>query len=111
MTIADITLHRLKLPLATPYHVSYRVSEDFEPIIVEAMEAMTPSVPATVLPLRIPVQDVYKFDSRRCYQVDLDRWMSGAYAVPAVEPDEEDVDRLVDMAEGNGDPETGGDAE
>ncbi len=38
MTIADITLHRLKLPLATPYHVSYRVYEDFEPIIVEARD-------------------------------------------------------------------------
>lgn len=35
MTIADITLHRLKLPLTTPYHVSYRVYEDFDPIIAE----------------------------------------------------------------------------
>jgi len=38
VTIADITLHWLKLPLATPYHVSYRVYEDFEPIIVEARD-------------------------------------------------------------------------
>ena len=38
MTIAEITLHRLRLPLTTPYHVSYRVYEDFEPIIVEARD-------------------------------------------------------------------------
>ncbi len=36
MTVTEITLHRLKLPLETPYHVSYRVYEDFEPIVVEA---------------------------------------------------------------------------
>ena len=38
MTVADITLYRLKLPLETPYHVSYRVYEDFEPIVVEARD-------------------------------------------------------------------------
>ena len=30
------------------------------------------------------------FCSRRCADVDLHRWLSGAYAVPAVEDDEED---------------------
>lgn len=39
MLIDDITLHRVKLPLAVPYRVSYRVYEDFEPIIVEARDA------------------------------------------------------------------------
>ncbi len=38
MTVTEITLHRVKLPLAVPYHVSYRVYEDFEPIIVEARD-------------------------------------------------------------------------
>lgn len=39
MAVTEITLHRVKLPLAVPYHVSYRVYEDFEPIIVEARDA------------------------------------------------------------------------
>ncbi|MEE9196258.1 MAG: enolase C-terminal domain-like protein, partial [Alphaproteobacteria bacterium] len=39
MLIEEITLHRVKLPLAVPYHVSYRVYEDFGPIIVEARGA------------------------------------------------------------------------
>jgi L-alanine-DL-glutamate epimerase-like enolase superfamily enzyme len=36
VTIAEITLYRVKMLLSVPYHVSYRVYEDFEPIIVEA---------------------------------------------------------------------------
>jgi endogenous inhibitor of DNA gyrase (YacG/DUF329 family) len=35
----------------------------------------------------------YPFCSPRCRQVDLHRWLTGAYAIPAVEtddPDEED---------------------
>lgn len=38
MTVAEITLYLIKLPLATPYHVSYRVYDDFEPIIVEVRD-------------------------------------------------------------------------
>jgi L-alanine-DL-glutamate epimerase-like enolase superfamily enzyme len=38
VTIAEITLYRVKMPLSVPYHVSYRVYEDFEPIIVEARD-------------------------------------------------------------------------
>jgi len=30
------------------------------------------------------------FCSRRCADVDLNRWLSGAYAVPAVEEDDPD---------------------
>jgi len=32
------------------------------------------------------------FCSRRCADVDLHRWLSGAYAVPAVEGEEDDLD-------------------
>ncbi len=39
MRVREIILYRLKLPLETPYHVSYRVYEDFEPIVVEARDA------------------------------------------------------------------------
>jgi L-alanine-DL-glutamate epimerase-like enolase superfamily enzyme len=36
--LEQITLHRLRLPLRRPYHVSYRVYEAFEPIVVEARD-------------------------------------------------------------------------
>lgn len=37
-----------------------------------------------------PVDAAYKpFCSRRCADVDLQRWFSGRYAVPAVETDDE----------------------
>ena len=39
MAVAEIVLYRVKMPLSVPYHVSYRVYEDFEPIIVEARDA------------------------------------------------------------------------
>ncbi len=35
------------------------------PTVVEALDAFEPPVPPTDLPLRLPVQDVYKFDDRR----------------------------------------------
>jgi uncharacterized protein len=36
-----------------------------------------------------PVVDEFKpFCSRRCADVDLHRWFTGAYAVPAVESDD-----------------------
>jgi endogenous inhibitor of DNA gyrase (YacG/DUF329 family) len=33
------------------------------------------------------------FCSRRCADVDLHRWLSGVYAVPAVEGEEDDLDK------------------
>ena len=38
MPIQEITLYRVKMLLSVPYHVSYRVYEDFEPIIVKARD-------------------------------------------------------------------------
>jgi L-alanine-DL-glutamate epimerase-like enolase superfamily enzyme len=38
MRVAGLTLHLVHLPLTVPYHVSYRVYEDFDPILVEAMD-------------------------------------------------------------------------
>ena len=36
-----------------------------------------------------PAEQMFRpFCSRRCADVDLHRWLSGAYAVPAVETDE-----------------------
>ncbi len=39
------------------------------------------------------------FCSRRCADVDLQRWFSGAYAVPVVEP-EEDPSKPIGQAAG-----------
>ena len=39
MIVDEITLYRVKMPLTVPYHVSYRVYDDFEPIIVEARDS------------------------------------------------------------------------
>ncbi len=37
-----------------------------------------------------PPEERYRpFCSKRCADVDLQRWLSGAYAVPAVEAEEE----------------------
>jgi endogenous inhibitor of DNA gyrase (YacG/DUF329 family) len=39
------------------------------------------------------------FCSRRCADVDLGRWLSGSYAVPAErDGDEEELDRALDAA-------------
>ena len=38
-----------------------------------------------------PITAEYRpFCSKRCADVDLQRWLSGAYAIPAVEDDETD---------------------
>jgi uncharacterized protein len=39
---------------------------------------------------QVAVKRYRPFCSRRCADVDLHRWLSGAYAVPVVEEDEED---------------------
>ncbi|MGH6958793.1 MAG: DNA gyrase inhibitor YacG [Caulobacteraceae bacterium] len=51
--------------------------------------------------------DFRPFCSRRCGQVDLQRWFSGAYAVPAA--DEDDPDRRPGSRAG--DPGTDGEDE
>jgi endogenous inhibitor of DNA gyrase (YacG/DUF329 family) len=39
-----------------------------------------------------PAAPYTPFCSKRCADVDLQRWFSGVYAVPAVEQDEEGVE-------------------
>ena len=38
------------------------------------------------------------FCSKRCADVDLNRWLSGVYAVPVTENDDEDGDKIPDSA-------------
>jgi len=44
--------------------------------------------------------DYRPFCSRRCANVDLQRWLSGRYAIPAKEGDEEDDNPAVPNDEG-----------
>ncbi len=39
---------------------------------------------------KMSVVDSYPFCSKRCRMVDLNRWLTGAYAIPVVEGDEKD---------------------
>ena len=44
-----------------------------------------------------PQDPGYKpFCSKRCADVDLNRWLSGVYAVPVTEMDDEDGDKIQD---------------
>jgi uncharacterized protein len=35
------------------------------------------------------VREFHPFSSRRCMEVDLNKWLSGKYAIPAVEAEQE----------------------
>lgn len=50
------------------------------------------------------VPEYRPFCSRRCADVDLNRWFSGRYAIPAVEEDDVDGEE-VEAAQGRGDEE------
>ena len=43
-----------------------------------------------------PHADYRPFCSKRCADVDLQRWLSGAYAIPAVEDDDTSPDESDD---------------
>ena len=44
------------------------------------------------------------FCSKRCREVDLNRWFTGAYAVPAVELDDVEMDELASAADASVNP-------
>jgi hypothetical protein len=50
------------------------------------------------------VEGYQPFCSSRCANVDLHRWLQGAYAIPAEEPPDEDAEGP-DRAPGEPDPE------
>ena len=65
--------------------------------------------PARPCPIcRKPADERFRpFCSKRCADVDLHRWLSGVYAVPAVESDEEPEDESGDArssGQGGGEP-------
>ena len=50
---------------------------------------------------KLPLPEFKPFCSKRCADVDLNRWFKGVYAVPVTENDDEDGDK----AEGEPGPE------
>ena len=47
-----------------------------------------------------PVDAAFKpFCSKRCADIDLNRWLSGVYAVPVKEDEDEDGERPADASE------------
>jgi endogenous inhibitor of DNA gyrase (YacG/DUF329 family) len=44
------------------------------------------------------------FCSKRCREVDLNRWFTGAYAVPAVELDDVEMDALISAVDAGENP-------
>jgi uncharacterized protein len=48
-----------------------------------------------------PTEQAFKpFCSKRCADIDLNRWLSGVYAVPAKDEDDEDGERPQDAGAG-----------
>jgi hypothetical protein len=60
---------------------------------------MTQSAPGPKCPIcRKPMVAAYRpFCSKRCADVDLNRWLKGIYAVPVTENDDEDGDKAEDQ--------------
>jgi endogenous inhibitor of DNA gyrase (YacG/DUF329 family) len=60
------------------------------------MQAKTPHTARAAKPCPIcdkpSVEDSKPFCSERCRDVDLNRWLSGRYAIPGRPTDEEDAD-------------------
>jgi uncharacterized protein len=64
------------------------------------------SLPANVAPLRPKrpcpecgrpsARETYPFCSTRCKNIDLNRWLSGAYAIPATEEEDDSKDESRD---------------
>jgi endogenous inhibitor of DNA gyrase (YacG/DUF329 family) len=55
-------------------------------------ESPVPHTQACPICGKLSAQKFRPFCSRRCADVDLHRWLSGAYSAPAVEQDDEDGD-------------------
>jgi endogenous inhibitor of DNA gyrase (YacG/DUF329 family) len=49
---------------------------------------------------KLPLPEFKPFCSKRCADVDLNRWLKGVYAVPVTETDDEDGDKI-----GDGEPD------
>jgi endogenous inhibitor of DNA gyrase (YacG/DUF329 family) len=66
-------------------------------------EPSVPRAPACPICGKISMHEFRPFCSRRCVDVDLHRWFSGAYSAPADEQDDEHGD--ADTGRDRGDPD------
>ncbi len=53
---------------------------------------------------KLSVERYHPFCSKRCADVDLNRWLSGSYSVPVVELEPEDVEALLQQQESENKP-------
>jgi hypothetical protein len=60
--------------------------------IIAMPDASTPRLAPCPICGKMPVQQFRPFCSKRCADVDLNRWLSGVYAVPVTEDSDEDGD-------------------
>jgi hypothetical protein len=58
--------------------------------IIAMSDASTPRLAPCPICGKMPVQQFRPFCSKRCADVDLNRWLSGVYAVPVTEDSDED---------------------
>lgn len=47
------------------------------------------------------MQQFHPFCSSRCADIDLNRWLSGRYVIPATEDEEEDEEPATEINEGD----------
>lgn len=62
--------------------------------VMSDASAPTPACPICGKPR---AQQFRPFCSKRCTDVDLNRWLKGVYAVPVTETDDEDGDKIEDQ--------------
>jgi len=65
------------------------------PAFTAIFQSMPDAPPRTACPIcgKAVVAEFRPFCSRRCTDIDLNRWLSGVYAVPVTEDEEEDERR------------------
>lgn len=63
---------------------------------IRAMSDAPTPTPACPICGKPRAQQFRPFCSKRCADVDLNRWLKGVYAVPVTETDDEDGDKIED---------------
>ena len=58
------------------------------------MSDATPRLAPCPICGKLPIQKFRPFCSKRCADVDLNRWFKGTYAVPVTENDDEDGEQV-----------------
>jgi len=62
--------------------------------MAETAPTNTPRLAPCPICGKLPLQEFRPFCSKRCADVDLNRWFKGTYAVPVTENDDEDGDKI-----------------